>query len=273
MIKREPWNPLLKSYPKSRKINAVSLGAEVMFVRLLALCDDHSNYDGDPKLLLSGLFGDRWANGTVSLRNCARWRNELVTIGLVELYRPGDGREYLHVVNCKKMLRSDIKEDIRFPDKAQVVDPQTLTESVTNPGRKRNASGSSCLVPPSTSTSTSVAVDSHTKETADERRERQATELVALYWTTISNDGSKSQAVTNCTKLLKTIGYDDLKLAVERRGDDHAKYPSDFEFRASNFFGRKAYYKDCIGDAYEPRQAPAGSKPKANSKDHYKNGF
>lgn len=94
------------------------------------------------------------------------------------------------------------------------------------------------------------------KETADECRERQATDLAALYWKTISSQGSKSQAKTNCAKLLKVVAFDDLKVAVERLGADVKKHPWEFEYRASNFFGRKAYYKDFIGDAYESREAP-----------------
>ena len=113
-MKREPWNPLLKSFPESRKINSMSLGAETMFIRLLALCDDHANYYGDPRLLLAYAYGQRLANGTASVRKCTRWRDELVTANLVEPYEV-DGHQYLHVINCKKMLRSDIKEDIRFP--------------------------------------------------------------------------------------------------------------------------------------------------------------
>jgi len=255
--KREPWNPLLKSYPESRKINAVSIEAEAMFCRLLALCDDHGNYYGRPRLLLTHLWGHRWANRTMSLRKCTRCRNELVLAALVELYRP-DGNEYLHVVNCKKMLRSDIKEDVRFPEVTEIVDPQEFAESVTNAARIRYESGSSCIVPPSTQ-------DPHPQlhpqlQKADADRERYASELVALYWETISRDGSKSRAETNCAKLLKTIDFDDLKLAVERLGADHKNHPSDYEYRASNFFGRAAYYKDFVGDAYEPRQAPKSNQ-------------
>ena len=158
MVKREPWNPLLKLYPESRKINAVSLGAEAMFCRLIALSDDHANYYGGPRLLLTHLWGHRWANRTMSLHKCARFRNELVLAALVSLYRVGSS-EYLHVVNCKKMLRADIKEDVRFPDLTEAVDPEEFAESVPNAARIRYESGSSCVVPPSTSTSTSTEAE------------------------------------------------------------------------------------------------------------------
>ena len=66
MAKEQSWYPLLKSYPFSEKINAVSLGAEVLFVRLIAQADDYGNYWGDPRMILATLFPHRWARRTVS---------------------------------------------------------------------------------------------------------------------------------------------------------------------------------------------------------------
>ena len=115
MEERDPWNPLRKSYPDSRKVNAVSLGAEVLYTRLLAQSDDRANYYGEPKLILSSLFGRRWANRTASVTKVRRWRDELVNVGLVETYTV-DGETYLHLVKCKKILRTDTKRDHRFPE-------------------------------------------------------------------------------------------------------------------------------------------------------------
>lgn len=154
--KREPWTPLLKSFPESRKINSVSLGAECMFIRLVALCDDHANYYGEPRLLLVHLFGNRYANGTATERDCIQWRTELVTAGLVEAYLSG-GETYLRVANCKKHLRADINEDIRFPEFAQAFVIAKDTESVpdTVRGRTENVSPYS-----SSSSSSSSSSDS-----------------------------------------------------------------------------------------------------------------
>ena len=152
MAKRESWTPLLKSYPESRKINSVSVGAETMFTRLLALCDDKANYYGAPALLLVHTFGNRYANGTVSLRDCEQWRTELITAGLVLAYQ-SEGEVYLHVVNCKKMLRGDIKEDLRFPEFSQALVLQQVPVSVTDSSRMRNESVPSCVVPSSSSSS------------------------------------------------------------------------------------------------------------------------
>lgn len=138
--KREPWTPLLKSYPESRKINAVSIGAETMFTRLLAKVDDGSNYYADDRLLLAELYGHRFANGSVSETDMARWRDELVTIGLVQQYN-GGGEGYLHIVEPRKFLRADIKPDIRFPPFTQPLTRTEDTESVTDAAQVRNGSG------------------------------------------------------------------------------------------------------------------------------------
>lgn len=138
--KKESWNPLLRSYPESRKINSVSIGAETMFTRLIASCDDASNYYGEPSLMLCHLYGRRFAQGEVSDTDTARWRDELVTATLLVCYVV-DSETYVHIVNCKKMLRKDINADIRFPKfdpSTQVLIPQGRNESVTDTARTRN---------------------------------------------------------------------------------------------------------------------------------------
>ena len=128
MAKREPWNPLLCSYPESDKVNQISIGAETLFTRLIAKSDDQGNYDGDPMLILCGLYAKRFKAGKIRLQDVKRYRSELIEVGLVKLYNV-NGSEYLHIVNCKKHLRSDIKADLRFPS---FVDTQTDTESGTD---------------------------------------------------------------------------------------------------------------------------------------------
>jgi len=134
---RDPWNPLRKSYPESEKVNAVSLGAETLFTRLLAQCDDNANYYGSPSLVAAYLYGHRLDNGSASIAKVKGWIGELCDMGLTQNYRVNE-KEYLHVIKCKKSLRGDIKADVRFP---QVKQSQGCTESVTNPARTRNESG------------------------------------------------------------------------------------------------------------------------------------
>ena len=140
MAKREPWNPLLKSYPESVKINRCSFGAETMYTRLLAKCDDHGHYDGDPAMLLAGLFRRRMASKEMNVTNAARFRDELVTHGLIALYEI-DGETYLEILNRKGFRRKDVKEDVYFPDPPQPLISQAVPVSVTDTLRTRNECG------------------------------------------------------------------------------------------------------------------------------------
>jgi hypothetical protein len=113
--KREPWNPLLISYPESEKINNISPLAETFYTRLIAKCDDNANFFGDVSLLLSYLYAIRWKKKQISKRKVAKLLKELVDVGLVYTYEVR-GEYYLHILRCKKHLRSDINRDIRFPE-------------------------------------------------------------------------------------------------------------------------------------------------------------
>jgi len=113
--KREPWNPLLISYPESEKINNISPFAETFYTRLIAKCDDSANFFGDASLLLSYLYAIRWKKKQISKRKVAKLLKELVDVGLVYVYEVR-GETYLHIIRCKKHLRSDINRDIRFPE-------------------------------------------------------------------------------------------------------------------------------------------------------------
>ena len=137
--RNESYTPLLCSYPDSEKVNKVSEGAEAMFCRLLAKCDDAGNYDGQPKRLLCKLYALRYENGTMTERRVRRYRDELVTARLVDVYLV-DGVEYVHIRDCKKSLRSDVKAKLYFPEYSQSLANKELPEDVTKTGRKRNVS-------------------------------------------------------------------------------------------------------------------------------------
>lgn len=115
--KREPFNPLLKSYPDSEKINSVSEGAETLFTRLIAQCDDANHYYGDAAMVLGKLYTRRMALGQVTAKEIQRRLDELSDSRLIEIYE-ADGRKYVEIINCRKELRSDVKPDIRFPARA-----------------------------------------------------------------------------------------------------------------------------------------------------------
>lgn len=111
---RKGYNPLLKNYPDSVKINKVSIGAETLYTRLLAKSDDYADYDADPRLILAGLYGKRWKNRQVSELKISKWLDELEGVNLVVRYQI-DGDNYLNLVDCFKTLRADVKIDCRYP--------------------------------------------------------------------------------------------------------------------------------------------------------------
>lgn len=135
----EGWNPLLKGYPESEKINACSIGAETLYTRLIARADDYANYYADPALLLAYLYGHRMAAKTVRLKDTARWRDELVSNGLVMRYEDEiTGTSYIHVINAHRRLRNDVKYDVRFPREPANADDIGVFYPVTSVVRTRN---------------------------------------------------------------------------------------------------------------------------------------
>jgi len=134
MAKREPWNPLLCSYPDSDKINSISFEAETLFTRLVARCDDNANFDGEPALLLCGLFAKRFRDGLIDVTKVKRLRDELADADLITLYTINSAT-YIHVNKCKKCIRKDLARDERFP---QPTDIKEDTENVTESSRNRN---------------------------------------------------------------------------------------------------------------------------------------
>lgn len=135
MSKKDGWNPLRKSYPNSDKVNAVSIHAEILYLRLIAQTDDNGNYEGEPFLIMCGLLAKRAIKNEFNVTLVQQARDELIDVGLAKLYQVG-GKIYLHLVDCKKIIRKDLPKDIRFPEFTQVSVnkglPETETESLQN---------------------------------------------------------------------------------------------------------------------------------------------
>jgi len=147
--KREPWNPLLKSYPFSERVNAISVGAETLFTRLVAQADDYGNYYGNPKKILAYLFGHRFAAGEVTATDTGRWRAELVanTCGPLAVVYTVNGAEYIHLLNPRRRIRSDVAPDERFPREPANAEEKAISEHVKQTYRKRTVNGSLDLDP------------------------------------------------------------------------------------------------------------------------------
>jgi hypothetical protein len=126
VAKGKSYNPLLKTYPDSEKINAISEGAEVLYVRLIAASDDAGRYYGDPEWVLTKLFTARMIQKRVSVKDVEKRLAELSTVGLIRLYDVA-GKRYLELVDVIKSLRTDVHRVIVYPE--------PTSESVTNPIR------------------------------------------------------------------------------------------------------------------------------------------
>lgn len=115
VAKGKSYNPLLKTYPDSEKINAVSEGAEVLYVRLLAASDDAGRYYGDAEWVLSKLFTHRQIKKQVTAKEIEKRIGELANVGLLRTYT-ANGNRYVELIDAVKSLRHDRPKSILFPE-------------------------------------------------------------------------------------------------------------------------------------------------------------
>jgi len=91
-----PNRVLRESIRSSETLDQLSAEAERMFYRLLTEADDFGRFKADERLLLAALFPLRVADWLPA--QVATWRDELQTVGLIQLYRV-DGRLFGVFVN------------------------------------------------------------------------------------------------------------------------------------------------------------------------------
>lgn len=137
MAQGRSYNPLLKSYPDSEKVNKVSIGAETLYTRLIAKSDDAGRYWGEPLMIMAKLFTHRMAATEVSESGVRGWLDELEAVGLIRTYKCA-GRHYLELVKVYKSLKSDRPAHVEFPypDSGTAMEPQrnqTGTAAVPQP--------------------------------------------------------------------------------------------------------------------------------------------
>lgn len=80
------YQEVLRSYPRSRKINLISLGAEALYMRLLVLADCAGRFPSDPAVVLSLALAERLARGQVVAADVAGWIDEMERVGLLVRY-------------------------------------------------------------------------------------------------------------------------------------------------------------------------------------------
>ena len=94
-------NRLIKeSITTSEDIDRLSLGAEILFYRLMVKVDDFGIYYGNAKLIRSECFPLR--ADTLKATQVEKWLEELDEAGLIRRYTAGDGRTYLQFTKWEK---------------------------------------------------------------------------------------------------------------------------------------------------------------------------
>lgn len=111
---RGDWVPLLCSTPESKKLNAVSEGAELLYLLMHAKADSNNNYYGDAFIILGKLLTERMARGEVNSELVDARLSELAKARLLVFYE-ADGWRYVHFLERFTIERSDAKRDLRFP--------------------------------------------------------------------------------------------------------------------------------------------------------------
>jgi hypothetical protein len=161
-MRSDGWNPLAKNYPDLEAVNAVSLGAETLYTRLIAQSDDAGHYYGEAMFILARLYTTRMVNGQVGEKQVAGWLEELEQAGLILRYQ-AQGRTYLELINVQKFHRKDVKLDLVFPARNESVTDTSRVrhESVTDTARVRNESVT--LYPYHTHTHTNTHTETETK--------------------------------------------------------------------------------------------------------------
>jgi len=115
----------------SRKINAISEGAENLYYRIYPHTDDFGLFHADPKILKGQLYALR----SISVTIIEKRLDELIQVGLVKIYE-NDGEKYLKIVDFEKHqdFRKDYTRKYQYPkpDARSYEVVRTRTKSPTN---------------------------------------------------------------------------------------------------------------------------------------------
>ena len=91
---------LFRSCLTSRRVNGISLQAEVCFYRMIQAADDYGTLPADAYLLKATLFPIR----NIRTADIARWFAECEAAGLIASYDGADGHRYASIRNFDQRL-------------------------------------------------------------------------------------------------------------------------------------------------------------------------
>ena len=97
----------------SKKINAISEGAENLYYRIYVNTDDYGRYHADQEILK----GQIYTRKKISKAIIEKRLNELWNIGLINFYK-NNNETYLEIVDFEKhqKFRSDVKKRAEYPE-------------------------------------------------------------------------------------------------------------------------------------------------------------
>lgn len=103
-------NRMIRDWTASKKIDLISVQAEVFFIRLCMKADDYGSFHGDTKLLKSFLFPLR--SDSIREADITRWMAECQKAGLLLFYN-ADSKPFVRIIDFGQRLRN---KKNKFPD-------------------------------------------------------------------------------------------------------------------------------------------------------------
>jgi uncharacterized phage protein (TIGR02220 family) len=197
------WRKLYSKICENLELGECSLGANLLFERLLIKTDDEGRFYGESSLINKLVFTARQDVKNIQI---SKWLLELSNKNLIKLYEI-DGKKYLFFYNFHKyqQLRKDIKPKISFPDP-----PVTDTERPV--------------------TDTERPVDIRVEESRGEEIQKDVTEFFSYFLLKTKKDFKMNEERQELIskRLKKGFTLEQLKLAVDNFVQD------DWEGRAKS---------------------------------------
>ena len=110
---------------KSESIDELSWFEEVLFYRLITICDDYGRYDARPKILKADLFP---LKDGVTLSQIEKALNKLSTVGMVQVYMY-DQKPLLQLATWEKYQNVRNKKS-KYPEPPSLPDDATQLNTV-----------------------------------------------------------------------------------------------------------------------------------------------
>ena len=169
------YQTVVRDYPRSPKVNALSVGAEMLYLRLLVLADCEGRFIGSPKAVLGLALAERWENDTVTAADATAWLDEMEGLGMIARYE-AEGQRRLVILNFYRMKNDRVEPKHPAPPFELSVDGNRInipTGDIPRPQVGDASSPSRGHTRPSTGDSTETETETET-DTETEPQEARA---------------------------------------------------------------------------------------------------